>query len=91
MPTDSAVVHGFQEQRVIRAKLAASETGAIRRAVSDVLDGTLGFIAAHKAHGVGEHTLREALLVAGWVPPSQRQKPKAARRRTFGSGKRHGT
>lgn len=89
MPTDSAVAHGFREQRAIRAKLATSDAGALRRAVSDVLDGTLGFIAAHKAHGIGEHTLRDALLAAGWVPPSRR--PKATRRGTVGNGKRHGT
>lgn len=77
-----------KSQAVTRRRVDA---GALRRAVSDVMDGTLTVRGAQKAHGVGEHTFRDALRVAGWVPPRARVAPGPVRRRTFGDGKRHGT
>lgn len=67
------------------------DAGALRRAVSDVMDGTLPVNQAMKARCVSHEALREALRVAGWVPPRARETSSPARRRTFGSGRRNGT
>lgn len=67
------------------------DASSLRRAISDVMDGTLTVKPAAKAHNVTEYALRSALTDAGYVPPSGRPKVNPVRRRTFGDGKRHGT
>jgi hypothetical protein len=67
VPTDSEVAKGFREAREVREKLAAKEAGSLRRAVSDVMDGTLPVNRAVKAHGVSEVALSKALREAGWT------------------------
>lgn len=78
----------LREMRVMRAKLEDSEAGNIRRAVSDVVDGTLPLVHAAKAHCVPVDALRTAARAAGWVS-SRSRVAKVVKRRTFGSGGRH--
>ena len=67
------------------------DAASLRRAISDVMDGTLTVRPAARAHNVTEYALRCALARAGYVPPSGRPKAKPVWRRTFGNGRRHGT
>lgn len=53
-------------------KERAQQESALRRAVSDVKDGTLSMRAAGESHRVSEYRLKAALLDSGWVPPSRR-------------------
>lgn len=53
-------------------KECAQQESALRRAVSDVKDGTLSMRAASESHRVSEYRLKAALLDSGWVPPSRR-------------------
>lgn len=59
----------------------------LARAVEDVLEGH-SISSAYRSRGVSEQALRKALRARGWVAPHFRD---GVRRRTFGSGKRHGT
>lgn len=64
------------------------DAASLRRATSDVMDGTLQVKPAARAHNVTEYALRCALAAAGYVPPVGRPKVNPVRRRTFGSGVR---
>lgn len=90
MSAGTALLRANEEMRQTRAKVAAQEAGNMRRAVSDVMDGTSSLDAAHKAWRVNYDVLRKELKARGWVPPLKR-KGDGKKRHTFGSGKRHGT
>lgn len=68
-----------------------ADPASLRRAVSDVMEGLTPLCLAAQVRRVSQTALRAALLKEGWVPPSKRPKSKAVRRRSFGTGRRHGT
>ena len=75
------------QQRAFNEAQRNEATKRLERAVADVMGGDVALYAAARNRGVSDDALREALRAKGWTPPHL----DGRKRRTFGSGKRHGT
>jgi hypothetical protein len=76
----------LEERAALRQLEEEEKARRVRRAVADVLDGTVTLTEALRNRNVPEPVLRAALVEAGWQ--SRVKNPPSLRRRTFGSGGR---